>query len=111
MIIQPDYVINDKWIMDRISSQSTSFNKWISGFIHRIENALEKINISQLPFIERGKFNKEMDKAKNELANTKKEFVALDLDSLGSKIGEKPVKWVSNLIQKEIHDKLPKSEL
>ena len=104
----PDYIINDKWIMDRISSQSTSFNKWISGLMDSVENALEKINTSQIPFIERGKFKKEMDKAKNELANTKKELAALDLGSLGSKIGEKSVKWVSNLIQKELQKKLPK---
>jgi hypothetical protein len=49
----PDYIINDKWIMDRISSQSTSFNNWISGLFKSVENALEEINTS-FPKVELG---------------------------------------------------------
>lgn len=106
----PDYIINDKWIMDRISSQSTSFNKWISGLIHNLEHALEEINTSQLKNIEPGEFNKEIDKAKKELANVEKELATLDFGSLGSKIKGKTVKWVSNIIQKEIQKDVPKFE-
>ena len=106
----PDYIINDQWIMDRISSQSSSFNNWISGLFHTLDHALEEINASQLKFIESGEFNKEIAKAKKELATAEKELAALDLGSLGSKIRGKTLKSVSNLIQKNIQKELPKSE-
>jgi hypothetical protein len=102
----PDFIINDKWIMDRISSQSTSFDRWISGLIHGFEKALEKFNVPD----ERndlGNFEKEMAKAKNELSTAKKELAALDFGSLGSIIGGKAKKWVSNLIEEEFQKSLP----
>jgi len=106
----PDFIINDQWIMDRISSQSTSFNNWISELIHSIENTFEEINNSQIPFIEMGNFKKGMAKTQNKITRATKKLADLDFGSLGSKIMGKTLKSVSNLIQKEIQEDLPKSE-
>ena len=106
----PDFIINDQWIMDRISSQSTSFNNWISELIHSIENTFEEINTSQIPFIEMGNFKKGMAKTQNKITRATKKLADLDFGSLGSKIMGKTLKSVSNLIQKEIQEDLPKSE-
>ena len=106
----PDFIINDKWIMDRISSQSTSFGNWISGLFSGVENALEKINVAGMDQKDLGKFEKEMAKAKNELSTAKKELAALDFGSIESNIGGKAIKWVSNFIDKKFQEKIPKSD-
>ena len=103
----PDFIINDRWIMDRISSQSSSFSKWISGLIHSVENALGDINVSEKDRKDLGNFEKEMAKARNELSAAKKELAALDFGPIGSNLGGKAIKWVSNLIDKEIQKKVP----
>ena len=106
----PDFIINDKWIMDRISSQSTSFSKWISGLIHSVENLFEEINVSEKDQKDIDKFEKQMANAKNELSAAKKELAALDFGSIESNIGGKAMKWVSNLIEKEVQQGLPNLE-
>ena len=106
----PDFVINDQWILDRISSQSTIFNNWISELIHSIENTFEEINTSQIPFIEMGNFKKGMAKTQNKITKAIKKLTDLDFGVIGSKIRGKTLESVSNLIQKEIQKDLSKSE-
>ncbi len=36
-----DFQINDEWILNRISSQSTSFSQWVSNLLNTIEKSLE----------------------------------------------------------------------
>ena len=75
----PDFIVNDQWIMDRISSQSTSFNNWISELIHSIENTFEEINNSQIPFIEMGNFKKGMAKTQNKITRATKKLAAIPI--------------------------------
>jgi len=39
----PDYKINDDWILNRISAQSSSFSQWITNLLKDIEKSLELI--------------------------------------------------------------------
>lgn len=41
-----DHIINDKWIMDRISSQSSSFSNWMTGLFKTVEKAIDGIDTS-----------------------------------------------------------------
>ena len=50
-----DFRINDKWILDRVSSQSSSFSQWINNIIDTVEQSLEDINEEQLEELKKNK--------------------------------------------------------
>ena len=43
-----EYRINDKWILDRVSSQSTSFSQWIENLMKTVEDSIEELDPEQL---------------------------------------------------------------
>jgi hypothetical protein len=104
-----DYIINDKWILDRISDQSSSFSNWISGLIDTVEKVVEGIDTSDMRIGELKNVEDEITLTKTQLLDAKKALNALDDGSLGSKIAGKTAKWVTNLVEKQIQKTLPES--
>ncbi|MHA1192078.1 MAG: hypothetical protein ACTSP9_07250 [Promethearchaeota archaeon] len=104
----PDYIINDKWIMDRISSQSSSFSNWMSGLFDMVENVIDGIDTSVMGLSDLKNFEDDIALAKTDLAKTKKEMDALDLGSFGGKTAKwatkLTTKWVTKQMQKSLHD-------
>jgi hypothetical protein len=84
----PDYHINDKWILNRISDKSETFDNWLSNLIGSIEKSIENIDDKVFEELEKQKdgkskkaVKKDITKAKNDIQNAKKELQ--NLGSLG----------------------------
>jgi hypothetical protein len=91
----PDYQINDDWILDRISSQSSSFNQWVTSLIKHVENSLEQVP-PEVP--EKSKVDKEIANLRNldkDMASFKKEMS--NIGSFGKKISNFTLKMMSAL--------------
>lgn len=91
----PDYIINDDWILKRISSQSTSFSQWITDLLKNVEKTIEQAPLD----------NREKAKIDKELANIKdldKDLADFDsemanLGFLGKKISNFTLKMMGKL--------------
>jgi hypothetical protein len=102
----PDYKINDEWILNRISSESTSFNQWITNLVKTVEKTLEQIppDLLEKSKVDKGLANiRDIDK---DLANFDKEMA--NLGSLGKKISNFTLKMM-NKLQKPIEMELKSS--
>jgi len=105
-----DYIINDKWIMDRISSQSSSFSNWMTELFKTVENVIDGIDTSLMGHNELKNTEDEITQAKIQLADAKKKLSNLDNGSFGAKIAGKTAKWVTKRLEKEMQQSKPELE-
>ncbi|MEJ2251761.1 MAG: hypothetical protein P8Y97_19150, partial [Candidatus Lokiarchaeota archaeon] len=71
-----EYIINDKWILDKVSSESKSFSSWLRNLLATIEDSLAEKNPELLAEFKKEKdlhsltdIDKEIAKAQKELDN------------------------------------------
>jgi len=97
-----DYRINDKWILNRVSSQSTSFSQWIKNLINNVEQSLEEINPEQLEALKKNKDFSSLKDIDKKLDLTKRELDKMgNFGVLFNKMGSKMSKWIVSSIEKE----------
>ncbi|MFX1278971.1 MAG: hypothetical protein ACFFA3_06100 [Promethearchaeota archaeon] len=107
----PDYQINDDWILNRISSQSSSFSQWLSNILDSVEKSLEG---APPEAIEEFKKNKNLTSVKNldqELASLDQELGAIGV--FGKKMtnfGRKMMNKLQEPIRMEIESTLKEIE-
>ncbi|MFX0023814.1 MAG: hypothetical protein ACFE9S_15920 [Candidatus Hermodarchaeota archaeon] len=98
----PDYRINDDWILNRISSQSTSFAEWMNNLFDTVEKSLENAPPEVTEEFKKTKeLNlKDLDK---ELASVQKELSNLKgIGKIFSGFGMKLEQKIKNSIQNSI---------
>jgi len=96
-----EYRINDKWILDRVSSQSTSFSQWIENIMKTVEQSIEEFDPVQL---EELKKNKEFSSLKNldkKITRAQKDIAKMgsfgrSMNTLSSKMS----KWIMSSVEK-----------
>lgn len=66
--------INDKWVLNRVSSESTSFSKWLGNLMNEIERKLGEENPEALAEIKKNKDLQSIKNVDNELANAREEL-------------------------------------
>lgn len=98
----PDFHINDDWILNRISSQSTSFAQWLSDLFKTVEESLEG---APPEVIEEYKKTKELDlkDLDKQLASVQKELSNLKgMGKMFSGFGMKILKQFQKPLEQEI---------
>ncbi|MFX0004805.1 MAG: hypothetical protein ACFE9J_15160, partial [Candidatus Hermodarchaeota archaeon] len=82
----PDFQINDDWILNRISSQSTSFSQWVSTLLKTVEKSLENAPPEILEEFKKSKNLKSLKDMDKQLANANKEIALAkkEMSKLGS---------------------------
>ncbi|MFX1314565.1 MAG: hypothetical protein ACFE9T_01785 [Promethearchaeota archaeon] len=99
----PDYKINDKWITDRISSQSNSFNQWFSDLMSSIETMFNEFPPEALEELKKNKHFKSVRDIKKELTEAQKELESLgSLGKIFSGIGSMGLNWIKRPIEEEL---------
>jgi hypothetical protein len=98
-----EYRINDKWILDRVSSQSTSFSTWINTIIDSAEQSLKDVNQEQLEELKKNKDFTSLKDIDSKLNKAKKELTKMgDFGGMMSKLGPKISRWVVDSVTKEL---------
>jgi hypothetical protein len=98
----PDFCINDDWILNRISSQSTSFAQWMGNLFDTVEKSLDN---APPEVIEQFKKTKELDlkDLDKELASVQKELSNLKgMGKMFSGFGMKLLKQIQKPLEQEI---------
>ena len=102
-----DYRINDKWILDRVSSQSTSFSQWLNDILKTVEQSLEEIDPEQLKELKKTEEFTSVKDINKKLASAKREIAQMgDFGGLISRMGSR----MSNTIMKSIAEELELSK-
>ncbi len=104
-----DYRIDDDWILNRISGQSTSFSQWLSNIMNSIEKTLEEVHPEALEEFKKDKNMvsfKDMDK---DLSATQEEldklgFFGKKFSGFTTKILNKVQKPIEKYIKKSLKD-------
>ncbi|MBD3194920.1 MAG: hypothetical protein GF317_07700 [Candidatus Lokiarchaeota archaeon] len=88
-----EFVINDKWILDRVSAESKTFSNWLNNLIDTVKKSVGDDNPEAIEKIEKEKNNL------NSLKNLDQEISSAmnELDSLGF-LGSRIRKWTSNIL-------------
>ena len=96
-----DYQINDKWILDRVSSQSNSFSGWMADIL----KVVEQINPEAYEDLKKDKDFASLKDLDKELANMGRfgKFV--------NKIGAKTSNWVIKKVEKELKESMADIDL
>lgn len=106
-----EYRINDKWVLDRVSSQSTSFSEWMKNLTSNVKKTLEDVDPKQLALLKKQKevnYPKDLDK---ELARAEKELSKLDnLGEIFGTLRSDMSNWIMNAIGKEFEESLSELE-
>ncbi|MFX0042566.1 MAG: hypothetical protein ACFE8L_06615 [Candidatus Hodarchaeota archaeon] len=98
----PDFRINDEWILNRVSSQSTSFSQWFSNLMKDLEMSLENLP-SELRGDVKEEISKSLKDADKELATAQEELAKLGF--FGKKLSDFTMKMISS------YKKPPKNEI
>lgn len=109
MNILKEFIINDEWILDRISSQSPTFNQWLSGLINYVNKVVEEGDPKVLAKADKKGDLKKLEQLKN-IKDFDKELdiASKTLNGLGSLkevfslTGTKISQFVQNTIQTEM---------
>jgi hypothetical protein len=108
------YVINDKWVLDKVSSESKSFSSWISNLMDVIEKSLGEKNPEMLAEFKKEKdlhslknldqdlvdAQKELAKAQNELGNLG--FLGKKIKNFGQNIFKQVTQSMDSMMEKSI---------
>ena len=96
-----DYRINDKWILDRVSSQSNSFSGWLTDLL----KLAEQINPEAFEELKKDKDFSSLKDLDNELVHAQKEIANLGrFGKFVNKMGSKMSKWIIKSIEKELKE-------
>ncbi|MFW9950569.1 MAG: hypothetical protein ACFFKA_10665 [Candidatus Thorarchaeota archaeon] len=103
-----EFIINDEWVLKRISSQSSTFEQWLSGLMNSVKELVEKKSSEGLAKLDKNKELKKLEQLNN-LANLDKDLKTLskELNSLESLkdnfsfSGTKFTQFIQDSIQKE----------
>jgi hypothetical protein len=113
-----DFHINDKWVLNRLSNKSETFDSWLSSLLSSVEKSIEDIDatvfteIGKKDQITKSKVQNELEKAKKTIVKTKKDIP--NLGSLGKLISDftsKVFQGMDKKIENEILDDLKGTEL
>ncbi len=102
----PDFQINDDWILNRISSQSTSFAQWVGNLLKTVEKSLEN---APPEVTKEFKKTKELDlkDLDKELASVQKELSNLKgIGKMFSGFGMKILRQIQKPMEQEIKKSL-----
>jgi hypothetical protein len=100
-----DYRINDKWVLDRVSSQSTSFSDWIKNITNSVKKSLEEVDPQQLALLKKQKGSMDLKDLDKELARAEKELSKLDnLGEIFGNLRSGMPNWIMNVIEKEFEE-------
>ncbi|TFG21022.1 MAG: hypothetical protein EU530_01660 [Promethearchaeota archaeon] len=102
-----NYNINDEWILNRISKQSTSFSSWISSLKNVLSKSLENVDPKQLGRHGKNEIVTSLDEVENNLLEAKEELSKLGLGGMFSKFGA----LMGNYIKKQIGDTIKEDDL
>jgi len=103
-----EFRINDKWILDRVSSQSTSFDQWLNDILKTVEQSLEEIDPDQLKELNKTKEFTSFKDINKKLASSRKEIAQMgDFGRIMGSMGS----WISNAITKSIAEELESENL
>lgn len=98
-----EYKIDDKWVLDRVSSQSTSFSQWINSIIDTAERSLVNIDQEELEELKKNKDFTSLKDIDNKLSQAKKEIAKMgDFRGFMNKLGSKISSWVVDSVTKEL---------
>lgn len=104
-----DYRIDDDWILNRISGQSTSFSQWLSNIMNSIEKTLEEVHPEAVEEFKKDKnmvsfkdIDKDLREAQEEL--DKLGFFGKKISVFTTKILNKVQKPVEKYIKKSLKD-------
>ncbi|MFW9866597.1 MAG: hypothetical protein ACFFEN_10920 [Candidatus Thorarchaeota archaeon] len=107
----PDYRINDKWIMNRISSQSSSFSKWLSGLMSSIQNIFDNLPPEALTELKNSKDFNSIEEIKKDITQAEKEFEKLEsLRELIPGIGSRVMDWIKSPLEEALKGSSTKKE-
>ncbi|MFX1490523.1 MAG: hypothetical protein ACFFBI_15335, partial [Promethearchaeota archaeon] len=107
----PDYRINDKWIMNRISSQSSSFSKWLSGLMSSIQNIFDNLPPEALTELKKSKDFNSIEEIKKDITQAEKEFEKLEsFRELIPGIGSRVMDWIKSPLEEAMKDSSTKKE-
>ena len=98
-----DLQINDKWILDRVSSQSRSFSGWMTDIL----KMAEKINPEAIQDLKKDKdfsslkdLDKELAQAQEQLANMGR------FGKVVNKMGSNLSNWIQKTVEKELKNSM-----
>jgi hypothetical protein len=104
-----DYRIDDDWVLNRISSQSTSFSQWLSNIMNSVEKTLEEVHPEALEEFKKDKnllsfkdLDKDLSEAQKEM--DKLGFFGKKISSFTAKILDKVQKPIEKQIKKSLRD-------
>jgi hypothetical protein len=114
----PDIHINDDWILNRISNQSSSFSQWVSNLLKTVEKSLENVPSEITEELKKKKelnslkdLDKQLAKADKDIALAKKELSKLGgLGKMFSGFGMKIIDQIQKPLEREIQKSLPNTE-
>jgi hypothetical protein len=100
-----EFRINDKWILDRVSSQSSSFSQWIKNLMTEVEQSLENLDPEQLDKLKKNKELRSLKDLDKQLADAQKEFAKIgDAGGLLNKMGSNLSNMIMTTVKKELEE-------
>ena len=100
-----EYRINDKWVLDRVSSQSTSFSDWIKNIMKTVEQSLEETDPKQLEELKKNKGYSSLKDLDKELAHSQREIAKMGkFGGMLNKMGSKMSDWIMTKVERELEE-------
>ncbi|MHA2473618.1 MAG: hypothetical protein ACXAES_10330 [Promethearchaeota archaeon] len=98
-----DLHINDNWVLNRVSSQSTSFNSWLKTLLKEVEGSLEDLPDEELEKLKKTKDFKSIKNLDQELSKVDELFSGKGLlGGISSGFGKKIVNSVLQPLRAEL---------
>jgi len=96
-----DYLINDKWILDRVSSQSSSFSGWMTDLL----KVVEQINPEVYEDLKKDKDFASLKNLDKELAQAQQQIANMGrFGKYVNKMGDKISNWVIKKVEKNLQE-------
>jgi len=102
----PNFLINDDWILNRISSQSNSFSNWVNNLLNTVEDSLENAPPEIIEEFVKEKNKLSLQDLDKELASAQKELAKLG--GFGKKISSFAMNIIKS-VQKPVTKGIKKS--
>jgi hypothetical protein len=102
----PNFLINDDWILNRISSQSNSFSNWVNNLLNTVEDSLENAPPEIIEEFVKEKNKLSLHDLDKELASAQKELAKLG--GFGKKISSFAMDIIKS-VQKPVTKGIKKS--
>ncbi|MHA2391651.1 MAG: hypothetical protein ACXAEX_06755 [Promethearchaeota archaeon] len=101
-----DLIINDDWVLSRVSSQSNSFSLWIKSIIKDIERSLEEMPSEVLDDLRKNKDFVSLNNLDKQILEAEK--ILIDSSGFGKKSFDFGMRML-NLLKKPIENEIKKS--